>query len=270
VTGPGDPRIVGIVNVTADSFSDGGRYLEPAAALAHAHALVDAGADVVELGAASSNPDAAAVPPAEEMRRLAPLLGPLVGAGVTVGVDTWQPATQRWAIAEGATYLNDIQGFPDPALDTVLAAATCRLIVMHSVQRRGAATRTATDPAAVAQGIDAFFGARLARLEAAGIARARLIFDPGMGHFLGSDPAPSLQVLRDLPRLRARFGVPVLVSVSRKSFLGALTGRPVDQRGPATLAAELHAAALGVDYVRTHDVAALAAALAVRRALVDG
>jgi dihydropteroate synthase type 2 len=253
--------------MTADSFSDGGRYLDPGSALDHALALAAAGADVVELGAAASSPDAESVTSAEEVRRLAAVLPGLIDAGLTVGVDSMHPATQLWAAAHGARYLNDVQGFPDPAVHPELARLACRLVVMHSVQRRGNATRVETDPARTLDDIHRFFDARLRALERAGVARERLIVDPGMGFFLGATPEPSVRVLQHLAALRTAFGLPVLISVSRKSFLGALTGRDVVDRGAATLAAELYAAEAGVDYIRTHDVAALRDALVVREAL---
>jgi dihydropteroate synthase type 2 len=263
----GKPRLVGVVNLTADSFSDGGRYLDPTAAVAHAHRLAAEGADVVELGPASTHPDAAPVPAAEEIRRLAPVLDALLSEGLALSVDSREPETQRYALGRGVAYLNDVAGFPDPALYPELAAARASLVVMHAVRESGGATREALAPARVLDGIYAFFERRVAALAAAGVARERLVLDPGMGFFLGGSAAASLAVLRDLPRLRRTFGLPVLVSVSRKSFLGELTGRPVAERGAATLAAELHAAAAGADYLRTHDVGALRDALAVARAL---
>ena len=261
------PAIVGIVNLTEDSFSDGGRFVEPAAALAHARRLLADGADVVDLGAASSHPDAKPVPPAEEIARLAPVVDALRAEGASLSIDSFAPETQAWALARDVDYLNDIAGFGEPELYPDLARSETRLIVMHSIQRRGRAVRERTDPRAVLAGIDAFFAERVAALEAAGVARERLVLDPGMGFFLGADPEPSLAVLRALPALRERFGLPLLVSVSRKSFLGAVTGRGVEERGAATLAAELFAVRSGVDYVRTHDVRALADALAVTRVL---
>ncbi len=145
----GSPRIVGIVNITADSFSDGGRYLDPGAALAHARRLRADGADVIELGPAASHPDSAPVTAAEERRRLAPVLERLAADGVPVSVDSFRPETLRFAISAGAACLNDIHGFGDPGLYPILAASQCRLVVMHAVQAAGAATRVVTDPAAV-------------------------------------------------------------------------------------------------------------------------
>jgi dihydropteroate synthase type 2 len=263
------PTIFGVVNITEDSFSDGGRWLDPDAAVKHALDLVADGADVIDLGAASSHPDARAVAPEEEIARLAPVIGRLESEGVPVSVDTFEPETQRWALGRGVAYLNDIQGFPDPAVYPELARSGARLVVMHAVQPRGRATRIRTDPAKVFEGIVAFFETRLAELDRAGVRRERIILDPGMGFFLGSNPEPSLVVLRGIGRLRERFRLPVLISVSRKSFLANLTGRSTDQLLAATLAAELFAAAQGVDHVRTHDVRALRDALRVLSALRD-
>jgi len=260
--------IAGIVNVTEDSFSDGGRWLDPSRAVEHALALVEAGADVIELGAASSRPDATPVPPDEERRRLDPVLDALLGR-VRVGVDSFATETQRHVLARGVSWLNDIQGFPDPALHPALAASNATLVVMHSIQRRGIATRAHHDASRIVGDVVAFFRERVAALTAAGVARERIVLDPGMGFFVGRDPGPSLALLRAIPRLRQSFGLPVLVSVSRKSFLGQITGRRVPGRGPATLAAELYAARQGVDWVRTHDVAALRDALAIWSALEE-
>jgi dihydropteroate synthase type 2 len=252
----GSPRIVGIVNITTDSFSDGGRHLAPAAAIAHARKLRADGADVIELGPAASHPDSAPVSAAEERRRLAPVLEQLAADAIPVSVDSFRPETLRFALAGGAAYLNDIHGFGDPGLYPVLAASQCRLVVMHAVQATGIATRVVTDPATVGDEICQFFTRRLAALRAAGIGRDRLIIDRGLGYFLGRTPGPSLAALARIRELKDTFGVPVLVSPSRKSFLRALTGRDVSQSGAATLAAEIFAAWQGADYIRTHDVAA--------------
>jgi dihydropteroate synthase type 2 len=252
----GNPRIVGIVNITEDSFSDGGRYLDPAAAVAHARNLRADGADIIELGPAASHPDSAPVSVAKERRRLTPVLEQLSADGVPVSVDSFLPETLRYAISVGVACLNDIHGFGDPGLYPLLAASQCRLVVMHAVQAAGPATRVVTEPAAVRDGIFRFFDRRLAALQAAGIGRDRLVVDPGLGYFLGSTPGPSLAALAGIRELKATFGVPILVSPSRKSFLRVLTGRDVIQSGPETLAAEIFAAWQGADYIRTHDVAA--------------
>jgi dihydropteroate synthase len=262
------PRLVGIVNITADSFSDGGRFLDPAAAIAHARQLAAGGADIVELGAAASNVAAAAVPSAEEIRRLDPVIAALAGSGTPLAVDTSQPETQRFAIARGVDYLNDIRGFPDPGVYPDLAGGGCRLVVMHAVAKEGRARRVDLGPGEAWRRIEGFFAERVARLTAAGIARERLVLDPGMGFFLSTRADASLHVLTRLDRLKRMFGLPVMVSVSRKSFLAAITGREAPgERGAASLAAELYAAAHGADYIRTHDPGALRDGLRVMAAL---
>lgn len=260
------PRLVGIVNVTRDSFSDGGRYLGAGDAVAHARELHAAGADVVELGPASSHPDAEKVSPGEEIARLAPVVDGL--DGIPWGVDSYRPETQRWAVARGASYLNDIQGFPQVYAE--LADSSCLLVVMHSVQRTGPATRVVTDPDQIWSRVEEFFDERVTTLLAAGIVRQRLVLDPGLGYFLGSTPEPSIAILRDLRRLKDRYGLPVLVSPSRKSFLRAITGTDLAGIGPATLAAELSAADQGADYIRTHEPRGLRDVLLVRSALRNG
>ncbi len=266
---PSRPRLVGIVNITTDSFSDGGRFLATEDALKQAWRLHEAGADIIELGPAASHPGAQRVTAAEEIRRLAGLVEELVAARVPVMIDSYLPETQRFAAARGATYLNDIQGFPDPERYAELADTGCGLVVMHSVQRRGPATAVRTDPRTVQGSLEQFFRERLLALQTGGIDHERLIIDPGIGHFLGNTPEPSLRVLTGLKQLKAEFGVPVLISPSKKSFLRALTGRSVADVGPATLAAELYAASQGADFIRTHDVAAIGDALTIFAALSE-
>ena len=262
------PCIFGIVNITEDSFSDGGRYLGPSAAIAHARALAAAGAQVIDLGAAASNIDAKPVSAAEEISRLEPVIAALSAEDTQISVDSFRPEVQRFAIARGVAFLNDIQGFPDPALYSDLAAASCRLVIMHAVQGRGRAQRVELAADEVWDRMHYFFAERLAALERGGIARDRLILDPGMGFFLSSRPEASLRALAGLGRFKSAFGLPVLVSVSRKSFLRAITGRAAaSEIGAATLAAELYAVEAGADYIRTHDPGALCDALKVITAL---
>jgi dihydropteroate synthase type 2 len=259
-------NILGIVNITEDSFSDGGKYLADDAALAHARDLAK-DADILDLGAASSNPDAKAVSADVEIARLTPVVSVLKKDGRTISVDSFAPQVQRWALAQGADYLNDIQGFPDEALYRELAASSAKLIVMHSVQERGKATRVDVPPSEILDRVRRFFDARLAALTKAGIARDRLILDPGMGFFLGSDPETSFTVLRALAELRREFALPVLISVSRKSFLRKAAGVEAADAGPASLAAELFAALKGADFIRTHDPRALKGAFAIWKTL---
>ena len=261
------PTIWGVLNLTEDSFSDGGEYLEAASAISHARRLLREGAVVVDIGPASSHPDSQLVSPACEIERLAPLLDALSSDLDCVSIDSYHPQTQRYALSRGVGFLNDIAGFAEPEMYPELARASCRLVVMHSIQRSGMATREQSNPEEIIARIDAFFSERVRSLVSAGVARDRLILDPGMGFFLGDAPESSLRVLRELGSLRERHALPMLVSVSRKSFLGAITGRAVADRGSATLAAELAAARAGVDHIRTHDVRALRDALLVDRAV---
>ncbi|MBY0401986.1 dihydropteroate synthase [Myxococcota bacterium] len=272
-------QIVGIVNITRDSFSDGGRYLDPERAIEHARALVAAGADVVELGPASSNPDARPVPAEEQIARLRPVLDTLASQDpasptspepIPICVDATAPEVLRFALSAGVAWLNDVRGFPDERLYAELAASAAKLVVVHSLGSGERAGREQATPVAVLDSIERFFSERLAALVRAGMREERLIVDPGMGFFLGRDPKASLAVLARIPDLRARFGRPLLVSVSRKSFLCTLTGSGLDAIGAATLAAELHALRAGADYVRTHDVRALRDGLCVERAIADG
>jgi dihydropteroate synthase type 2 len=260
------PRIFGILNLSPESFSDGGLYHEPSAALAHARVLLERGADVIDVGAAASNAAAPVLSPEEEIARLEPVLPELLRAGVDVSVDSACATAQRYALERGVGYLNDVSGFADEALYEHLAASPVKLIVMHAMTGERAQLRD-TRPGEVTESLWRFFDRRLEALSRAGVRRERIILDPGMGLFLGRGAAPSIEALRNLGELRRRYQLPVMVSVSRKSFLGEITGRPVGERAAATVAAELFAVAHGADYVRTHDPGALRDALAVDRAL---
>ena len=260
-------KILGILNITADSFSDGGKYLAPGAAIFHARAMAQDGADIIDIGAASSHPDAQAVEADVEIARLAAILPALREHGLSLSIDSFSPAVQRWALAQNIDYLNDIHGFPASELYPELAASPARLIVMHAVQARGVAVRTDVPAGEIWDRITAFFDSRIAALEKAGVARDRLILDPGMGQFLGTDAENSLIVLRRLPELRARYDLPLLVSVSRKGFLRKLVNRPVQESGAASLAAEIFAAGQGADYIRTHAPGALADGLKLLKSL---
>jgi len=242
-------KILGILNITEDSFSDGGKFLSPEAALAHAESLLADGADIIDIGAASSHPDAAPVAPELEIARLASVIPALHDSGASLSIDSFVPQVQAFALEQGVDYLNDIHGFAEPALYSALARAPrTKLIVMHAVQEGGIATRVDIAPEAIMDRILAFFEQRLTALTGAGIARDRLILDPGMGFFLGTNPQTSLTVLERLPELAGAFDLPVLVSVSRKSFLKALPG----SRDEAGVAAELFAVTQGADFIRTH------------------
>ncbi len=253
----------GILNITEDSFSDGGRYLEPEAALAHAAELIADGADALDVGAASSNPRSEPVSPDIEIGRLAPIVLVAKEKGWKISIDSFASETQLWAIDEGVDYLNDIQGFSDTSLYAHLAGAKAKLIVMHAVQGAGRAQAIDIDPKSIMGRIADFFEARIDALTHAGVARERLILDPGMGLFVGTRPQVSLTVLKRLPQLKSAFGLPIMISVSRKSFLRKLVNRSVDDIGPATLTAELYAALHGADIIRTHEPRSLRDALTI-------
>jgi dihydropteroate synthase type 2 len=263
-------KILGILNITEDSFSDGGKFLAPEAALAHGFKLMEEGADILDIGAASSNPDAKRIVPETEIARLKSVLAALRDKGAVISVDSFSLPVQRWALEEGVDYLNDIHGFAEPSLYHELAASPAKLIVMHAIQGEGAATRADVPAEKIFDRAVSFFERRLDALGRAGIASGRLILDPGMGFFVGSDPENSLTLLRRLPDLKTRFGLPLLVSVSRKSFLRKITGQSDPAGLPvlaAGLAAELYAYLQGADYLRTHAPGALKAALTAKAVL---
>lgn len=259
--------ILGIVNITRDSFSDGGRYLAPDDAVTHAHRLFAEGAAFVDLGPSSTHPDAEQVTAATEIERLGPVLDALGPDLSRVSIDSHEPETQRFALSRGVGMLNDVRGFPYPALYPALAAAAADLVVMHAVDADGRASRPVVRPDEIWPRLWRFFDQRLGALTRAGVDEARLVLDPGMGFFLGTDPAVSMHVLAHIEDLRARYGLRVLVSVSRKSFLQRTIGKGAQSAQAATLAAEIHCAARGVDFLRTHEVGPLTDAWAVARAI---
>jgi dihydropteroate synthase type 2 len=197
------------------------------------------------------------VPPALEISRLTGVIDAFAAEAHRLSVDSFATEVQRWALTRNVGYLNDIQGFADPGFYPELAESQCRLIVMHSVQGKGPARPMFVPAAEIYDRVCRFFERRLSRLLAAGIKADRLILDPGMGMFLGTDPEASFTMLRHIKALKAAFGRPVLISVSRKSFLRRLVEARPEDAGAASLAAELFALCSGADFLRTHDVAAL-------------
>jgi len=250
------PVVFGIVNVTEDSFSDGGSYLDADAALAHARRLAEQGADAVDLGAAASNPRAKPVAAETEIARLRPLVEALKQDGTKISIDSFAVETQRWAIAQHADFLNDIHGFAHAEIYPDLARSSAKLVVMHALRGDGPARREDETPPDLFARIMRFFESRIAALTAVGVDRERLILDPGMGLFLGNSREASFEVLARIPELKTAFGLPVLISASRKSFLRP-KGRSASEASAVTLAAELYAAGAGADYIRTHDPQAL-------------
>ncbi|HSN46284.1 MAG TPA: dihydropteroate synthase [Casimicrobiaceae bacterium] len=253
------PRIMGILNVTPNSFSDGGRYFNAPRALEHARRMIDDGADLVDIGGESTRPGAQPVDEAEELARVIPLVTALVAEGVAVSVDTRKPAVMRAALAAGASMINDVCGLTAPGAIEAVAAADAGVCLMH-MQGDPRTMQQAPSYADVVAEVRAFLVARAAACEAAGIARDRIVLDPGFG--FGKTLAHNLALLAGLPALAAT-GYPVLAGLSRKASLGEITGRAVDERLAASLAAALAAVARGAMLLRVHDVRETRDALAV-------
>ena len=258
--GLGRPIVMGVLNVTPDSFSDGGDFLEPAAAIDHARRMIAEGADVLDIGAESTRPygGAVAVSMAEEMRRLAPILPTVVALGVPVSIDTMKAEVAAWALAAGAAIVNDVWGLQrDSELPRLVAQRAVPVIIMHN--------REAADPSIdIIADISAFFSRSLDIAARAGIARQNIVLDPGIG--FGKTPEQSLTAIARLPELKS-FGLPLLVGASRKRFIDAVSPAPPDQRLGGSIAAHLLAVAGGAAIIRTHDVAETVQALRVAAAI---
>ena len=256
------PLIMGVVNITPDSFSDGGRFFQPAAAVAHARKLVDEGADLIDLGAESSRPGAAAaVSTEEELRRLLPVLQGL--RDLPLSVDTVKPEVMRVALAEGAAMINDINALRATGAMEAVAATDAAVCLMHMKGSPGTMQDHPSYADVVAE-VRAFLQERIGCACAAGIALERVVVDPGFG--FGKTLEHNLELLRHLGEFAA-LGVPLLAGWSRKSSLGKITGKPADDRLAASIAAALIAAQNGAAILRVHDVAATRDALAVLAAV---
>lgn len=259
------PLLMGIVNLTPDSFSDGGRHLDPRAAIDAGLAMVEQGADILDLGAESTRPGAATVEPAEEIRRLLPVIEGLSACGVPLSVDTRKPEVMREVLAAGADMINDIAGFATPAAIEAVAASRCGLCVMHMQGEPGTMQQAPAYEDVVAE-VQDWLRERVVALGAAGVEATRIVLDPGIG--FGKTVDHNLQLLEALDEF-AVFGMPLLIGVSRKSLIGALTGRPVDGRLAGSLAAALAAVARGAKIVRVHDVPETRDALRVWQAIEE-
>ena len=253
---------MGVVNVTPDSFSDGGRFLDPAAAIAHARRLMDEGADLIDLGAESSRPGAAAeVSAKDELRRLLPVLQGL--RALPLSVDTVKPEVMRAALAEGVSMINDINALRASGALDVLAAADAAVCLMHMQGSPGTMQQRPSYGDVVAD-VKTYLCERVETACAAGIARERIVVDPGFG--FGKTLEHNLELLRHLRQFES-LGVPLLAGWSRKSSLGMITGKPADDRLAASIAAALIAAQNGAAILRVHDVAATRDALRVLAAV---
>jgi dihydropteroate synthase len=257
------PLVMGVLNITPDSFSDGGRYVDPTRAVEHALQMRDDGADLIDVGGESTRPGAASVAEGEEIARVIPIVAALVGKGVAVSVDTRKPAVMRAAIEAGAAMINDVEALSAPGALEVCASSNVGVCVMHM---RGDPATMQLRPSYedVVEEVRAFLAARVEACAAAGIGRERIAIDPGFG--FGKTLAHNLALLRSLGAF-ATLGCPVLVGVSRKSSLGQITGRETGERLAASLAAALAAVARGASIVRVHDVRETVDALKVWRAV---
>jgi len=255
-----------VVNVTPDSFSDGGRYLESGAAQAHARRLVEEGADLIDIGAESSRPGAERISTDEELSRLIPVLEGLRDLDVPLSVDTVKPEVMRAAIDAGVAMVNDIAALRAPGALETAAASGVAVCLMHMQGEPATMQREPRYGDVVAE-VRAFLAARVAAAEAAGIANERLVIDPGFG--FGKTSGHNLELLRNLDRI-AEIGPPVMAGLSRKSSLGAIAGRGPGERLAASLAAALLAVQHGARILRVHDVGATRDALAVLAATESG
>jgi dihydropteroate synthase len=257
------PLIMGVVNVTPDSFSDGGRFLGTQQAVEHARILIEEGADILDIGGESSRPGAEPVGLDEELRRVMPVLEKLGGLSVPVSVDTCKPEVMRRAIAAGAAMVNDINALREPGALEAVAESQAAVCLVHM---QGEPRTMQQDPhyADVVSEVAEYLAQRVEAAQQAGIARERIVIDPGFG--FGKKTGHNLELLRGLPRI-AGLGQPVLVGLSRKSLFGKITGKPVADRVSASVAAALLAVERGAALVRVHDVAATRDALLVLNAI---
>jgi dihydropteroate synthase len=256
---------MGVVNVTPDSFSDGGRFLDPQLAVEHARRLVADGAHVLDVGGESTRPGAEAVSAEEELGRVVPVLEGIAGAGTSISIDTSKRAVAEAALAAGAEIVNDVTALrSDPELAELCAARGCGVVLMHML----GTPRTMQDAPSyedVVDDVKAFLAERIEFAVATGIAEERIWADPGIG--FGKTVEHNLELLRRLDELRT-LGRPICVGTSRKSFIGKITGRELDRRLGGTIASNVLALARGATIFRTHDVRELREALEIAGAIL--
>ncbi len=257
------PLVMGVVNVTPDSFSDGGQFADTARAVAHARRLVEEGADILDLGGESTRPDAAPVTLDEERRRVLPVLEALAASGVPVSVDTRKPELMLEAVAAGAAMVNDVTALSAPGALEAVAKAPVAVCLMH-MQGEPGTMQANPDYQNVVREVRDYLSGRILAAEQAGITRERIVVDPGFG--FGKTLEHNLSLLTSLREFRS-LGVALLAGLSRKAMLGKLTGREPRERVHASVAAALIAVQNGAQIVRVHDVAATRDALAVWNAV---
>jgi dihydropteroate synthase len=257
------PRVMGILNVTPDSFSDGGHYQSLEFAVSHAEQMIGQGVDIIDVGGESSRPGAPALPLEQELQRVMPVLYALRDCGKAISVDTYKPQVMREAIIAGVDMINDINGFRAPGAIEAVRDSDCALCIMHMQSTPDTMQQQPAYGDVVAE-VTAFLRERVAALTAAGIDPRRLCIDPGFG--FGKTVAHNYALLKATGRLIEQLGLPLLAGLSRKSMIGAVTGKPVEQRLAGSLAGALAAVAQGALIVRVHDVAETVDALKVWQA----
>jgi dihydropteroate synthase len=262
--GQARPLVMGILNVTPDSFSDGGQYHSLDLALSHAEQMIADGVDIIDIGGESTRPGAPPVPLDEELRRVIPVVYALRDCGKPLSVDTYKPEVMREAVAAGADMINDINGFRAEGALTAVNKSDCALCIMH-MQKEPQTMQLGPEYEDVTTEVVQFLRERVAAMDVAGIDRSRLCIDPGFG--FGKTLEHNLALLRNIDRMVEETGVPVLAGLSRKSMIGAITGKPVEQRLAGSLAGALAAVAHGAGIVRVHDVAETVDALKVWAAI---
>lgn len=257
------PVVMGILNVTPDSFSDGGRFQSLEFALSRAEEMIAEGVDIIDIGGESTRPGSPKVPLDEELRRVIPVVYALRDLGKPLSVDTYKPEVMREAIIAGVDMINDINGFRAPGALEAVADSDCGLCVMH-MQNTPETMQQNPAYGDVVGEVTAFLRERVEAMVAAGIERKRLCVDPGFG--FGKTVEHNYLLLRNIDAMRQELGLPLLAGVSRKSMIGAVTGKPVEQRLAGSLAGALAAVAQGARIVRVHDVAETVDALKVWQA----
>jgi dihydropteroate synthase len=258
------PLVMGILNITPDSFSDGGAFQSLESAISRADQMIAEGVDIIDIGAESTRPGVKPLPDGEELHRLLPVLYALRDCGKPISVDTRNPKVMREALLAGADMINDVNGFRTPDAVEAVAESDCGLCVMH-MQKNPEDMQIAPHYANVVKEVGDFLRSATARLQELGVSRQRICIDPGFG--FGKNLEHNLDLFKNLASIKEELDMPVLVGVSRKSMIGHLTGKPVQERLSGSVAAALCAAARGADIVRVHDVAATVDALKVWRAL---
>jgi len=249
--------VFGILNITSDSFSDGGEFLDPTKALKKGSELVLSGADIIDISSQSSNINATQIPPDIEWERIKNHIQKFQTMGYKISVDTYKPFVIRKSIEANVDYVNNINSFRDPESLEILSEyrnSLPELILMYSHNHGDIAVATShLTPKTIMDNIYRFFDKKIQELQRMNISENKLIFDPGMGMFLGDDPLLSMEVLKNISHFKKRFGK-VLVSVSRKSFIGNLLGGiPPKERSAGTLAIEIYLTQQGIDFIRTHE-----------------